>query len=83
MVPSIAEQLTLSDFDFDLPESLIAQEPCAVRDQSRLMALNRKTGVIEHTIFSDIERLLLSGDLLVLNDTKVFSCRLEARKKGG
>jgi S-adenosylmethionine:tRNA ribosyltransferase-isomerase len=83
MIPSVAEQLTLSDFDFDLPESLIAQEPCAVRDQSRLMTLNRKTGAIEHTIFSDIERLLLPGDLLVLNDTKVFSCRLPAKKTGG
>jgi S-adenosylmethionine:tRNA ribosyltransferase-isomerase len=83
MIPSVAEQHTLSDFDFDLPESLISQEPCAVRDQSRLMVLNRKTGAIEHAIFSDIERLFLPGDLLVLNDTRVFSCRLPAKKAGG
>jgi S-adenosylmethionine:tRNA ribosyltransferase-isomerase len=79
----VAEQLRLSDFDYDLPESLIAQEPSPVRDRSRLMVLKRETGGIEHRIFSDIEHYLMPGDLLVLNNTKVFPCRLLARKPGG
>ncbi len=78
-----AEKLKLSDFDFDLPESLIAQKPSPRRDYSRLLALNRTTGGLEHGIFSDIERHLIPGDLLVLNDTKVFPCRLSAIKPGG
>ncbi len=78
-----ADQLRLSDFDYDLPESLIAQEPYFVRDRSRLMVLQRETGGIEHRIFSDIENILVPGDLLVLNDTRVFPCRLAARKPGG
>jgi len=79
----VAEQLKLSDFDFDLPESLIAQEPSPVRDRSRLLVLKREAGGIEHSIFSDIEHYLVPGDLLVLNDTKVFPCRLLAKKPGG
>ena len=79
----VDEKLKLSDFDYYLPESLIAQEPCSQRDQSRLMKLDRKTGAIEHMIFSDIERFILPGDLLVLNDTKVFPCRLPAKKMSG
>lgn len=79
----VAEQLKLSDFDYDLPESLIAQEPSPVRDRSRLLVLKRESGGIEHSIFSDIEHYLVPGDLLVLNNTKVFPCRLLARKPGG
>jgi S-adenosylmethionine:tRNA ribosyltransferase-isomerase len=77
------DQLRLSDFDYDLPESLIAQEPCSTRDRSRLMVLGRGTSNIEHRIFSDLESHLVPGDLLVLNNTKVFPCRLPARKPGG
>lgn len=83
MISSAAESLKLSDFDYDLPESLIAQQPCAVRDQSRLMVLNRQTGTVYHHVFSDIEKYLVPGDLLVLNNTKVFPCRLLAKKPGG
>jgi len=83
MTTPVTEQLRLSDFDFELPEALIAQEPCSVRDQSRLMILNRGTGSIEHGIFSDLERILIPGDLLVLNNTRVFPCRLPAKKPGG
>jgi S-adenosylmethionine:tRNA ribosyltransferase-isomerase len=83
MITPAADQLRLSDFDYYLPESLIAQEPCPVRDRSRLMVLKRKTYDIEHRVFSDLENYLLSGDLLVLNNTKVFPCRLLARKPGG
>lgn len=83
MTLPVAEQLRLSDFDYDLPESLIAQEPCPVRDRSRLMVVKRGSNGIEHRIFSDIGQYLIPGDLLVLNDTKVFPCRLLARKSGG
>jgi S-adenosylmethionine:tRNA ribosyltransferase-isomerase len=79
----VTEQLKLTDFDYDLPESLIAQEPSPARDRSRLMVLKREAGVITHSIFSDIERYLVPGDMLVLNDTKVFPCRLLAKKPGG
>ncbi|HUI45008.1 MAG TPA: tRNA preQ1(34) S-adenosylmethionine ribosyltransferase-isomerase QueA [Nitrospirota bacterium] len=78
-----AEQLRLSDFDYELPEALIAQEPASERDHSRLMVLDRSSGVIEHKIFADLEKYLLPGDLLVLNDTRVFPCRLPAAKQGG
>ena len=79
----VTEPLKLSDFDYDLPESLIAQFPASQRDLSRLMVLNRGTTVIEHRIFSEIEQYLVPGDLLVLNDTKVFPCRLPAKKPHG
>jgi len=75
--------LSLSDFDFDLPEALIAQEPCGVRDRSRLMVMDRRSARIEHRLFSDLGRYLIPGDLLVLNNTKVFPCRLLGQKKGG
>jgi S-adenosylmethionine:tRNA ribosyltransferase-isomerase len=83
MIAPTTEQLRLADFDYDLPESLIAQEPAAQRDRSRLMVLKRDSNSIEHRIFSDIEQYLIPGDLLVLNDTKVFPCRLLAKKPGG
>lgn len=83
MTSPVAERLRLPDFDYDLPESLIAQEPAPKRDQSRLMLLKRGSGRIEHRVFSDIDRHLSPGDLLVLNNTKVFPCRLTAKKPGG
>jgi S-adenosylmethionine:tRNA ribosyltransferase-isomerase len=75
--------LRLSDFDYDLPEALIAQEPFPERDRSRLLFLDRRSGAVEHRIFSDIERALNPGDLLVVNNTKVFPCRIVAKKQGG
>ncbi|MCK9417869.1 MAG: tRNA preQ1(34) S-adenosylmethionine ribosyltransferase-isomerase QueA [Nitrospirae bacterium] len=83
MTSPVAENLTLSDFDFDLPESLIAQEPSMRRDCSRLLAVDRASGSITHCIFAELEQYLVPGDLLVLNDTKVFPCRLLAKKPGG
>jgi S-adenosylmethionine:tRNA ribosyltransferase-isomerase len=68
--------LKTSDFDFDLPEDLIAQRPPAERGQSRLLVLARQTGAIEHTSFARLGDHLRSGDLLVLNDTRVFPARL-------
>jgi S-adenosylmethionine:tRNA ribosyltransferase-isomerase len=79
----VAENLRLSDYDYDLPEALIAQEPALERDQSRLMVLGRASGSIEHRFFSNIEQHLVPGDVLVLNDTKVFPCRLPAKKRSG
>ena len=64
------------DFDFELPEELIAQEPILKRDSSRLMVVDKKTGSISHHIFTDIVDLLNKGDVLVLNDTKVIPARL-------
>jgi len=83
MISPVTEQLKLADFDYGLPESLIAQEPAEQRDRSRLMVLKRGSGGIEHRIFSDVEHHLIPGDLLVLNDTRVFPCRLLAKKPGG
>ena len=68
--------LRTSDFDFDLPEELIAQRPPAERGQSRLLVLPRHAGPIEHTSFTRLGEHLRSGDLLVLNDTRVFPARL-------
>lgn len=82
MTSPVSEQLTLSDFDYDLPEHLVAQEPATLRDHSRLMMLNRISGAIEHRLFMHIEDLLVPGDLLVLNNTKVMPCRLLAKKPG-
>lgn len=79
----VADNLRLSAFDFDLPEALIAQEPSPERDGSRLMVLKRGSDAVEHRVFSDLVEYLIPGDLLVLNDTKVFPCRLPARKSGG
>ncbi len=83
MTSPVSEHLRLSDFDFDLPEELIAQTPAEERDRSRLLVLDRRNGAVSHRIFSDITEHLVPGDLLVLNDTKVFPCRLLARKAGG
>jgi S-adenosylmethionine:tRNA ribosyltransferase-isomerase len=83
MTTPAIEQLKLSDFNYDLPESLIAQEPSPVRDRSRLMVLDRRSGTIEHRIFADIEQYLNASDVLVVNNTKVFPCRLMAKKPGG
>ena len=68
--------LKLSDFDFDLPEKLIAQKPAKLRDRSRLMILDRKTGAIGHAVFSDLPHHLPAPSLMVFNDTKVIPAKL-------
>ena len=68
--------MNVSEFDFDLPDELIAQEPAAVRGASRLMAIDRASGRINHLNFNDLPSLLRAGDLLVVNDTRVFPARL-------
>lgn len=71
-----------SDFDYDLPQELIAQEPAAVRDACRLLIMDRKTGALEDRIFRDIEGYLNPGDLLVANETRVLPARLLGSKRG-
>jgi S-adenosylmethionine:tRNA ribosyltransferase-isomerase len=83
MMSPVSERLRLSDFDFNLPEDLIAQTPAEDRERSRLLVLDRRTGAVSHRIFTDMETQLVPGDLLVLNDTKVFPCRIPAKKAGG
>lgn len=72
-----------SDFYFDLPKELIAQEPCSPRDAARLLCLGRSDGAVRHRVFRDLPELLRPGDLLVVNDSKVLPARLIGRKEGG
>ncbi len=73
----------LSDYDFDLPESCIAQLPAERRDMSRLLVLDRASGSLEHRRFRDLREYLKPGDLLVLNDTKVIPARLYGHRSTG
>jgi S-adenosylmethionine:tRNA ribosyltransferase-isomerase len=66
--------------DYELPDRLIAQEPCAERDHSRLLMLERAGTAVIHRLFSDLPELLAPGDLLILNDTKVLPARLVGRR---
>ena len=71
-----------SDFDYHLPEELIAQTPIEPRDSSRLMVLHRRTGTIEHRHFRDIVDYLIEGDVLVFNDSRVIPARLRGKRSG-
>ena len=73
--------MNIEQFDFELPEELIAQTPLEKRDTSKLLVLDKKTGEIEHKHFTDIIDYLESGDTLVLNDTKVIPARLYGVKE--
>lgn len=73
--------MQLDEFDYDLPEELIAQVPLKKRDTSRLMVLDKNTGKIEHKHFTDILDYMEEGDTLVLNDTKVLPARLIGTKE--
>ena len=75
--------MKISDFDYYLPESAIAQTPAEPRDSSRLLVLHRETRRLEHRIFREIGEYLRPGDLLVLNQTRVIPARLFARKPTG
>lgn len=74
-------ELKKSDFYFDLPQELIAQDPLSDRSSSRLLKLNKETGEIEHHVFKEVIDFLQEGDCLVLNDTKVIPARLFATKE--
>lgn len=73
--------MNVEEFDYDLPESLIAQTPLKDRDQSRLLVLGRNSGNIEHKHFKDVINYLETGDTLVLNDTRVMPARLFGLKE--
>jgi S-adenosylmethionine:tRNA ribosyltransferase-isomerase len=73
----------LSDFDFDLPSDLVAQAPPDARGTSRLLRLNRADGTVDHHRFADLPALLEAGDLLVVNDSRVFPARLLGQRLPG
>lgn len=75
--------MRLSDFSYELPEELIAQEPLSERDTSRLLVVDRTEQTIEHRRFTDILDYLVEDDLLVMNDTRVVAVRLYGRKSTG
>ena len=75
--------MLVTDFDYILPEELIAQSPARERDKSRLMVLPRAGGNIEHRIFSDLPGYLKAGDVMVVNDAKVVPSRLTGAKSTG
>src|SRR5215831_13370934 len=72
--------MRVAEFDFDLPERLIAQHPPANRGESRLLVLDRRSGAITHTTFRALPGFLHRGDRLVLNDTRVLPARLLGRR---
>lgn len=69
-----------SDYYFDLPKDLIAQDPCEQRDNCRMLVIDRETGALEHKVFHDIIDYLEPGETLVLNNTKVIPARLLGTK---
>jgi S-adenosylmethionine:tRNA ribosyltransferase-isomerase len=75
--------LRLSDFDFELPSELIAQEPLEQRDRSRLMSVDLRTGALAHHRVGDLPGLLQPADLVVANNSRVFPARLRGQTEGG
>ena len=72
--------MNVSDFDFELPAELIAQSPAPIRGESRLLVLSRSSGAVQHSTFEQIGTFLRAGDLLVVNNTRVFPARLLGRR---
>ncbi len=75
--------MRVEDFDYTLPDDLIAERPCPERNRSRLMVIHRHSGEINHRYFQDLPQILTPGDLLVTNDTEVIPARLFGTKRGG
>jgi len=75
--------MRLQDFDYYLPRRLIAQQPLPERDRSRLMVLNRGSASVDHRLFSDLPEYLQPGDVLVINETRVWPARLMGKKESG
>ena len=73
--------MKLSEFEFELPEKLIAEYPADQRDESRLMVVHRETGKIEHKTFKDVIDYFDDGDVMVMNNTKVFPARMYGNKE--
>ena len=80
---AMGEPIRLSDYDYELPPELIAQQPIEPRDAARLLVLDRRTGRIDHRIFREIGDYLQPGDLLVVNDSRVLPARLFGRRGTG
>src|SRR6185503_3736978 len=76
-------RMDLEEFNYQLPEALIAAFPTRERTESRLLVIRRSSGAIVHSVFAELGRFLDRGDLLVLNDTKVFPARLRGTKESG
>jgi S-adenosylmethionine:tRNA ribosyltransferase-isomerase len=74
-------KMKLSDFDFNLPEELIANYPQENRDECRLMVVHRDTGLIEHKMFRDVLDYFDEGDVMIMNNTKVFPARMYGNKE--
>ncbi len=74
--------MLLSDFDYDLPEELIAQEPLEQRDASRMLVVNRRDRTFEDSTFTHFPELLRAGDVVVVNNTRVFPARINGRREG-
>ena len=74
-------KMKLSQFNFDLPEELIAEYPSDNRDESRLMVIHKDTGEIEHKLFKDVINYVDEGDVLIMNNTKVFPARMYGNKE--
>ena len=73
--------MKLSHFNFNLPQELLAEFPAENRDESRLMVVHRSTGQIEHKLFKDIINYFDDGDVMILNNTKVFPARMYGNKE--
>jgi S-adenosylmethionine:tRNA ribosyltransferase-isomerase len=74
-------KMKLSEFDFDLPEELVANYPSENRDESRLMVIHRETGQIEHKLFKDVLDYFSEGDVMIMNNTRVFPARMYGNKE--
>jgi len=83
VLPCMLPTMDVSDFDFDLPEELIAQAPLPERSASRLLVMDRETGALADRRFAELDQLLNPGDLLVFNNTRVVPARLFAEKESG
>jgi S-adenosylmethionine:tRNA ribosyltransferase-isomerase len=82
-VSKVYLRLRTSDFDYELPQRYIAQSPLHPRDQSRLLVLDRLSGAIQHSVFTELSTFLKAGDILVINETRVIPGRLYAIKLPG
>lgn len=74
--------MNVKDFDYELPEELIAQDPLEDRSSSRLLVLDKNTGEVEHHVFKEITGYLRAGDCLVINNTRVIPARLFGVREG-
>ncbi|MFT6922580.1 MAG: S-adenosylmethionine:tRNA ribosyltransferase-isomerase [Crocinitomicaceae bacterium] len=77
----VMNKMKLSQFNFDLPEELIAEYPSENRDESRMMVIHRDTGKIEHKLFKDVINYIDEGDVMIMNNTKVFPARMYGNKE--